>query len=43
MAQTAAPAAPADDFWSRSNLLGDMGGLRTVLGQYGVTLNFTDS
>jgi len=28
---------------SRSNLLGDMGGLRTVLGNYGVTLNVTDA
>lgn len=43
MAQSAAPAASSDDFWSRSNLLGDMGGLRTVLGNYGVTLNVTDS
>ena len=43
MAQSAAPAASSDDFWSRSNLLGDMGGLRTALGKYGVTLSITDS
>ena len=28
---------------SRSNLLGTMGGLRTVLGNYGVSLNITDA
>jgi len=28
---------------SRSNLLGDMFGLRTVLGRYGITLNLTDT
>ncbi len=28
---------------SRSNLLGTMGGLRTVLGNYGITLNATDA
>lgn len=43
MAQSATPAAPAPDFWSRGNLLGDMGGLRTTLGNYGVTFNLTDS
>jgi hypothetical protein len=29
--------------WERSNLLGDMGGLRTALGNYGVSLNITDA
>lgn len=38
-----AQAAPADDFWSRANLLGDMGGLRPLLGTYGATLSITDS
>jgi porin len=33
-----APATPTG-FWERSNLLGDMGGLRTVLGDHGITLN----
>jgi porin len=36
--------AQADDsIWQRSNLLGDMGGVRTALGQYGITLGLTDS
>ncbi|NUX59492.1 carbohydrate porin [Paraburkholderia youngii] len=35
-----ANAAPAPTgFWDRSNLLGDMGGLRTLLGGYGITFN----
>ncbi|WP_233874821.1 carbohydrate porin [Paraburkholderia adhaesiva] len=34
----AAPAAPTG-FWERSNLLGDMDGLRTLLGDHGVTFN----
>ncbi|PTB22735.1 carbohydrate porin [Trinickia symbiotica] len=38
----AAPAAPTG-FWERSNLLGDMGGLRTWLGNYGVTLNIQET
>jgi porin len=29
-------------FWRRPNMLGDMGGLRNALGQYGVTLQLTD-
>ena len=33
-----APAAPTG-FWERSNLLGDIGGLRTLLGDHGVTFN----
>jgi porin len=43
----AAPAATAatdsNSIWQRSQLLGDMGGLRTVLGDNGVTLGFNDS
>ena len=51
MAQSiAVPAAPADDaepgFFTgilrRDMLLGDMGGLRTAMGGYGVTLKLTD-
>ncbi|MFT0172671.1 carbohydrate porin [Paraburkholderia mimosarum] len=37
-APEAAAAAPTG-FWERSNLLGDMGGLRTLLGDHGVTFN----
>lgn len=36
-------AKPADDFWTRPNLLGDMGGLRTALGNGGVTLGLTET
>ncbi len=37
-------AAPAlTGLWERSNLLGDMDGLRPALGKYGVTLNITDA
>ena len=43
MAQSAAPAAVSADLWSRSNLLGDMGGLRGILGKYGGTLSISDS
>ena len=45
---TAAPAAAAPGFWtglfapSRSNLLGDMGGLRTMLGNYGISLGLQE-
>lgn len=35
-------AAPTG-IWERANLLGDIGGLRTVLGNVGVTLNLTES
>ena len=45
-----APAAKADQtppaptgFWDRSNLFGDMGGLRTWLGNYGVTFNLQET
>lgn len=33
----------SDSIWQRSNLLGEMGGLRTVLGDHGVTLGIVDS
>lgn len=36
--QTPAPTG----FWERSNLLGDIGGLRPWLGQYGVTFNLQE-
>src|ERR1700738_1437758 len=29
--------------WTRSNLLGDMGGLRSTLGRYGLTLNLQET
>ncbi|RQH01170.1 carbohydrate porin [Paraburkholderia dinghuensis] len=36
--------APAPtSFWERSNLLGDMGGLRTLLGDHGVTFNVQET
>lgn len=35
--------AYAQSVWQQPNLLGDMGGLRTALGNYGVTLSITDS
>jgi porin len=43
-AQAASPASTDffTGFWRRSNMLGDMGGLRTVLGNYGITLNLTE-
>ncbi|GAU03692.1 hypothetical protein BSLA_02r0770 [Burkholderia stabilis] len=38
--QAADAAAPAPTgFWERSNLLGNMGGLRDLLGDHGVTLS----
>ncbi|MFL9910819.1 carbohydrate porin [Paraburkholderia sp. RL17-337-BIB-A] len=37
-----APAAPTG-LWDRSNLLGDMGGLRPWLGNYGVTFNLQET
>lgn len=43
-AQAADAAAPAPTgFWERSNLLGNMGGLRDVLGNHGVTLNLQET
>ncbi|KVD74212.1 porin [Burkholderia sp. ABCPW 14] len=42
-AQTAeAPPAPTG-FWERSNLFGDMGGLRSKLGDHGITLNLQET
>jgi porin len=44
-----APEAVADEpaaapgFWERSNLLGDIGGLRTVLYGYGISLGLTET
>ncbi len=37
-----APAAPTG-FWERSNLLGDIGGLRSFLDGYGVSLGLTET
>jgi porin len=37
-----APPAPSG-FWERSNLLGDMGGLRPWLGNYGVTFGLQET
>ncbi|KVE39063.1 carbohydrate porin [Burkholderia sp. BDU5] len=43
-AARAAEAAPAPTgFWERSNLLGDMGGLRSKLGDHGITLNLQET
>ena len=36
-------SAGGNDFWSRTDLLGDPGGVRTDLGNHGVILNITDS
>jgi porin len=33
----------ATNWWARSNLLGNMGGLRTALGDYGITLGVQDT
>jgi porin len=40
--QDQAPAAPTG-LWERSNLLGDMGGLRTFMGNYGVTFGLQET
>jgi porin len=52
-AQPVTPAAPPDanntgpnfmtNLWTRSNLLGDMGGVRTFLGNYGVTIGLNET
>ncbi|SMG53654.1 carbohydrate porin [Paraburkholderia susongensis] len=49
-AEPQTPAAKADQtppaptgFWDRSNLFGDMGGLRPWLGNYGVTFNLQET
>ncbi|MGC8492799.1 MAG: carbohydrate porin [Syntrophobacteraceae bacterium] len=39
----APPAAAPTGFWERSNLLGDMGGLRTYLGNYGITFFLSET
>ena len=38
-------SAPADSagLWDRPNFLGDMGGLRTVFGNYGITFGLTET
>ena len=48
--RVAPPTAPADsepgfmtNLWTRSNLLGDMGGLRTALGNYGLSLSLSET
>ncbi|CAH2777006.1 MAG: Outer membrane low permeability porin, OprB family [uncultured Caballeronia sp.] len=38
----AQPAGQWTGVWGRSNLLGDMGGIRSWLGQYGITLQATE-
>ncbi len=43
LAQEAGASASSNDIWSRVNLLSDPGGIRTDLGNHGVTLNITDS
>lgn len=40
--QSAAPAQPTG-FWDRSNLFGDMGGLRPWLAHYGITLSLQET
>ena len=40
---SSASASTNNDIWHRPHLLGDLGGLRTVLGNYGISLNVTDS
>lgn len=42
-AAKAKPTDQATDFWTRQNMLGDMGGLRTSLGNSGVTLGLTET
>ena len=43
LAMMAAPAWAQSDLWQRSQLLGDMGGLRPALGDHGITLGLNDS
>lgn len=42
-AQAQARNSSGTDIWTRDNLLGAMGGLRTTLGDYGITLAGTDT
>ena len=39
----AAPASQWTGMWSRSNMLGDMGGLRSLLGRNGMTLGLSET
>lgn len=43
LAQTAGTPAAPTGLWERSNLLGDMGGLRPRLGNYGVTFSLQET
>ena len=43
VAQTANSAVASSDIWHRTNHFGDLGGLRTRLGNEGISLNITDS
>jgi porin len=43
MRATPAHGQAATGFWDRSNLLGDIGGMRTKLGDYGITLGIQDT
>ncbi len=38
-----AAAAASKGIWDRANLLGDIGGLRTALGNYGISLGLTET
>jgi porin len=42
MSAEPSPAAPSG-FWERATLLGEMGGLRTLLGNSGITLGLTET
>ena len=44
LAQTPAPDAAAEPqgFWVRPNMLGDIGGMRTILGRAGITVTLTE-
>ncbi|WP_323119622.1 carbohydrate porin [Burkholderia alba] len=41
--QPSDPAPAPTGFWDRSNLFGDMGGLRSRLGDHGITLNLQET
>ncbi|MPQ67749.1 carbohydrate porin [Pseudomonas sp. MWU12-2323] len=43
LAIKAAPAGQWTGFWTRQNMLGDIGGLRSSLAAYGVTLGLTET
>jgi porin len=42
-APSAAEDQPGPDFWSRRTLLGDMGGVRSFLGNYGITVGLQET